>query len=134
MKDFLLCAEGKIQRGGQELLDQWRRQNDTWLWVDLQDEDVNYSTTYKLLSNRDYVKIKNVLLQHTPALQKFIDQVSSDESDPVMASQVNNVLIAPLKKDASWLLKSFVVLFWLVSFAIPVVLFYTIDIYWYFPQ
>jgi Zn-dependent protease len=101
---------------------------------DLQDEDVNYSTTYKLLSNRDYVKIKNVLLQHTPALQKFIDQVSSDESDPVMASQVNNVLIAPLKKDASWLLKSFVVLFWLASFAIPVVLFYTIDIYWYFPQ
>lgn len=101
---------------------------------DLSEDDVNYSTTYKLLSNRDFFKIKNVLIEHTPALQKFIDQVSDDEADPVLASQVNNVLVTPLKKDASWLFKSLVLLFWLTSFAIPVILFYTVDIQWYFPQ
>lgn len=101
---------------------------------DLQDEEVNYSTTYKLLSNRDFVKIKNVLIQHTPALQKFIDQVSEDESNPVIASQVNNVLDTPLKRDASILFKLALLLFWVGSFVVPVVLFYLIDLNWYWAQ
>jgi len=33
-----LCLEGKAQQGGRELLEQWRTQPASWLWIDLQDE------------------------------------------------------------------------------------------------
>lgn len=98
---------------------------------DLNTEDVEYRTTYKLLSNRDFYKIKQVLLDHTPSLKKFIDQVSSDESDPILASQVNSVLITPVKKDTSLFFRLLVVLFWLASFAVPIYLIFTLDLSWY---
>lgn len=98
---------------------------------DLRTEEVDYRTTYKLLSNRDFYKIKQVVLDHTPSLKKFIDQVSSDESDPVLASQVNSVLITPVKRDASILFKLLVILFWLASFAVPIYLTFTLDLTWY---
>ncbi|NVK63479.1 MAG: hypothetical protein HWE22_02785 [Flavobacteriales bacterium] len=82
-------------------------------------EDVNYATTYKGLSNRDFSKIKEVVLQHTPALRKFIDQVSSEEADPVLASQVNNVLVTPIKRDTSIFFRFIVITFWLLSFLSP---------------
>lgn len=99
---------------------------------ELLDDEVNYSTTYKLLSNRDFVKIKNVVLDNTPALRKFIDQVSPEESDPIMASQVNNMLEVPLNQDATFFFKIFLILFWVLSFAAPVILFFTLDIEWFF--
>ncbi|MFZ9027635.1 MAG: site-2 protease family protein [Crocinitomicaceae bacterium] len=98
---------------------------------DLNTEEVDYRTTYKLLTNKDFYKIKQVVLDHTPSLKKFIDQVSSDESDPVLASQVNSVLITPVKRDASKLFKLFVILFWLASFAVPIYLIFTLDFTWY---
>ena len=99
---------------------------------ELKDDEVNFSTTYKLLSNKDYVKIKNVVLEHTPALRKFIDQVTSEESDPIMASQVNSMLEVPLKQDASVLFKIILVLLWMLSFATPVILFFTLNLEWFF--
>jgi len=100
---------------------------------DLSEEDIDYSTTYKLLSNKDFVKIKEVLIEHTPALKKFIDQVSTDESDPVIASQVNNVLVTPMKRDASVFFKLILLLMWIGSFIAPVALFFLLDIKWFFP-
>lgn len=98
---------------------------------DLMDDDVNYATSYKLLSNREFSKIKDVVLQHTPTLRKFIEQVSTDESDPIIASQVNNVLTTPLKKDASLVFRIFVLILWLLSFCAPLILALTIDLRFY---
>ena len=95
---------------------------------DLIEDEVNYATTYKGLSNRDFLKIKEVLLENTPALKKFVDQVSEDESDPVLASQVNNVLITPLKKDASVFFKIFILLFWIFSLLSPLILWMMYDL------
>lgn len=89
---------------------------------DLHDESVDYATTYKSLSNRDFSKIKEVVLEHTPALRKFIDQVSSEESEPVLASQVNNVLVTPIERDTSLFFRIMVVGFWLLSFLSPWIL------------
>jgi len=36
---FTLCREGNVQQGGRELLDQWHAMSESWLWIDLQDED-----------------------------------------------------------------------------------------------
>ncbi|MCH2230280.1 MAG: site-2 protease family protein [Crocinitomicaceae bacterium] len=99
---------------------------------DLKEENVDYFTTYKLLSNKDFSKIKRVVIAHTPALQKYIDQVSEDESNSVIASQVNNVLDAPLKRDASLFFKASILLFWLISFLTPLALFFLLDLKWYF--
>ena len=101
---------------------------------DLVQEEVNYSTTYKLLSNKDYNKIKAVVLEHTPALRKFIDQVSVDESGPVLASQVNNVLVTPMKLDAGIFFKICLLILWIGSFLSPFLLFYLVDLTWYLPK
>ena len=98
---------------------------------ELMDEAVNYSTTYKLLSNKDFVTIKNIVLNHTPALRKYVDQAASEESDSVIASQVNNVLVAPLKRDASLLFRCGILFLWVLSFITPVLLFYLVDLNWF---
>ncbi len=51
-------------------------QNQYHLRKELKEEEVNYQTTYKSLSNRDFSKIKEVLLEHTPALRSYIDQIA----------------------------------------------------------
>jgi stage IV sporulation protein FB len=89
---------------------------------DLLGESVNYATSYRLLSNRDFSKIKEVVLNHTPALRKFIDQVSSEEAEPILASQVNNVLVTPIERDTSFFFRFLTVTFWLVSFLSPWIL------------
>jgi magnesium transporter len=41
-----LCLGGKVQQGGRELLEQWRTQDESWLWIDLQDEDPAAEKTF----------------------------------------------------------------------------------------
>ena len=82
---------------------------------------------YEHSDDGEWTKFEDVL----GSLKKFIDQVSSDESDPVLASQVNSVLITPVKRDASILFKLLVILFWLASFAVPIYLIFTLDLAWY---
>jgi Zn-dependent protease len=97
-------------------------QNQYNLRKELREEEVNYKTTYKLLSNKDFSKIKQVLLTHTPALRSYIDQVSEEEADPLLASQVNSVLVSPVEKDASLFFKICTVALWVASLALPFVL------------
>ena len=101
---------------------------------ELKEEGIDFATTYKLLSNESYSKIKRVVIEYTPALQKYIDQVSIEELDPILASQVNSVLETPLDKDTSLLFRLLLLIFWLAAFAIPVVLFLNINIQWYLPH
>ncbi|TNF46163.1 MAG: hypothetical protein EP305_11965 [Bacteroidetes bacterium] len=90
---------------------------------ELSDEEVNYRTTYKLLTNRDYQKIKQVILDHTPGLRSFVDQVEKEESDPIIASQVNSVLVSPIRNDASILFKSILIALWMGILSIPFLFF-----------
>ncbi len=101
---------------------------------ELKEEGVDYATTYKLLSNETYSKIRKVVIDYTPALQKYIDQVSLEDLAPVLASQVNSVLETPLEKDTSVLFKIMLLVFWIASFAIPIFLFFSINLQWYAPD
>lgn len=98
---------------------------------DLDEENVNYHVKYKGLSNRDFSVIKKILLDHTPALQKFADQVPEEEFDNVVVNQVNNVLKPSVIRDAGFFQKAFILVFWIVSFAIPFLLFYYADLSWF---
>lgn len=99
---------------------------------ELKEIDVNYTTTYKLLSDVDFLKIKNILIENTPTLRQYIERVSQDESGDVIANQVNNVLDVPLNIDASITFKISVLLLWVISFITPVLLFFYLDLKWYF--
>ena len=89
---------------------------------ELKEEAVTYNTTYKLLSNRDFVKIKEVLLNQSKALRTYVDALSPEESDALLANQVNSVLVTSVKRDASLLFKGVVLLVWFVSILLPFVL------------
>lgn len=97
---------------------------------ELKEDEINIATSYKGLTNKDFVKIKEVVLTHTPQLRRFIDEVPADESDPIIASQVNNVLITPIKSDASFLFKLIILILWLAAFAVPFLLYYSLDATW----
>jgi hypothetical protein len=97
---------------------------------EMAEEKINYEVSYRLLSNRDFSKIKEILLNHTPPLRSYLEQVDEDESNPVLASQVNNVLKTPVVNDASAVFRSIVILIWLCAFVLPFVLFLTVDLNW----
>ena len=97
-------------------------QNQYHLRKELKEEHIEYKTTYKLLSNRDFQRIKLILLERTPALRTYVDNVSEEEAGPLLASQVNAVLVSPVKKDASFFFKLSIILFWILSLLTPLVL------------
>ncbi len=97
-------------------------QNQYHLRKELRAEEINYKTTYKLLSNKDFQRIKNVLLERSNALRTYVDNVSEEEAKPLLASQVNSVLVSPVKKDASLFFKISIIFFWLISLITPLVL------------
>lgn len=66
-------------------------------------------------------------------LLAMIDHISEEQSDPLLAGQVNNVLVAPLNDDASVLFKMSILFLWVISFAIPIVLFSFLDTDWIYP-
>ncbi len=89
---------------------------------DLEEENINFKTTYNSLSNKDFSQIKQIVLKYTPALRTYIDQVESEVVDPIIASQVNSVLISPFEKNASLLFKSLTVIVWLSAMLSPFIL------------
>lgn len=94
------------------------------------EEKINYEVSYRLLSNRDFIRIKEILLNNTPPLKNYVELVSEEESNPVLASQVNNVLKTPVKQDAGIFFKLMVILIWIAAFSLPVILYLTVNLNW----
>jgi stage IV sporulation protein FB len=87
----------------------------------LDEQNVNYISTYDDLSNRDYAMIKDVIITETPSLKKFL-ALSDDANDDVLASHVNSILLAPVKYDASFWLKFTIVVSWIILVFLPLFL------------
>jgi len=87
----------------------------------LDEQDVNYISTYDDLSNRDYALIRDVIIAETPALKKFLT-LSDEQNDDVLASHVNSVLLAPVKYDAPLWLKFTIIASWLILVFFPLFL------------
>jgi len=94
---------------------------------------INYNSTYEELTNRDYMLIKNVLIEEIPALKKF-QELNGEIPEEVMASHVNAILLAPVKLDASAFFKVSIVVLWVLSIVLPflLVFFVNLDFDWYF--
>ena len=94
---------------------------------ELDGDKVNYKTTYTELSKRDFAKIKEVVFDNTPALRNYVDQIPSEKIDPIIADQVNNVLISPVDRDASFVFRLIAVFVWFSAIIAPFVLVYLIN-------
>ena len=101
----------------------------------LDELNVNYVSTYEELPNRSYALIRDVVIEETPALKKYLE-VSEESNEDVLASHVNSVLIAPISFDVSKLAKILFVLFWLISILLPFVLVFSdyLNFDWYFEK
>ncbi len=98
-------------------------------------KQIRYESTYNELTNEEYAKIKEVLIEETPALKKFLS-ISEENNDDLLASHVNSALLAPVKKDAKLILKGSIVFLWLLSLSLPVYLLVSdlLDFSWYFEK
>lgn len=98
---------------------------------ELDELEVNYFSTYDELSNRDYAKIKDLLMERNKTLRKYAS-ISEDDISQLIASHVNGLLIAPIIKDATWRMKILLICFWVFAFIVPFLLFLNLDFNWYF--
>ena len=89
---------------------------------ELRSINLNYNLLYNELSNKDYAQIKSVLLDYSPTLNKMMS-ISDEDLDDIVSSQIDSVLINPVKKDASLIFRFIIICFWLLSFIIPLFLF-----------
>ena len=101
----------------------------------LDEKQIPYESTYDDLSNEHYAKIKEVLIEETPALKKFLS-MSEDNNDEFLASHVNSALLAPVSKDAGKAMKITIICLWLLSLTFPVYLLASdvLDFSWYFEK
>jgi membrane-associated protease RseP (regulator of RpoE activity) len=101
----------------------------------LDEKHIPYESTYDELSNEHYAKIKEVLIEETPALKKYL-ALSEENNEEFMASHVNSALQAPVMKDAGMGLKVIFVCLWLLSLSFPVYLLASdvLDFGWYFEK
>lgn len=101
----------------------------------LDEKQIPYESTYDDLSNEHYAKIKEVLIEETPALKKFLS-MSEENNDEFLASHVNSALLAPVSKDAGKVMKITIICLWLLSLTFPVYLLASdvLDFSWYFEK
>lgn len=96
---------------------------------------VDYISTYEELPNRSYALIRDVVIEETPTLKKYLE-ISEESNEDVLASHVNSVLIAPIIYDVSKITKIFFVLFWVISISLPFILILSnlLNFDWYFEK
>ena len=97
--------------------------------------NVDYISTYEELPNRSYALIRDVVIEETPTLKKYLE-ISEESNEDVLASHVNSVLIAPIIYDVSKITKIFFVLFWVISISLPFILILSnlLNFDWYFEK
>ncbi len=98
-------------------------QKNLYIHKELTNRGVDYIKNYKSLTNREFSIIKEVVVENTPALRTYMDNIDDETVDPIIASQVNNALVTPINRNASFLFKVATVLIWIACFILPFLLF-----------
>lgn len=88
----------------------------------LKEDEVDFNSTYDNLSDRAYYYIKNHVLENTPGLRRLVEQVDEDETSKVVASEVSNMLVPPMRKNISIGLKVLLITAWVASIVVPIYL------------
>lgn len=94
---------------------------------EMRENEVHFETNYEDLSDEDYSKIKNIIIDHTPILKDIEDYNDADKYSQIVAKQVDNVLSAPTNRDASTVHKTIMLLVWLGAIFLAIHSFFLID-------
>jgi len=94
---------------------------------------IDYELNYEDLSDQEYHRLKEVILEENPKLRTLQD-LHGDAVAEVVASHVNAVLSVPILRDASLGFKMALIIFWLLLVSVPVLLLLGpfFDFTWYF--
>lgn len=85
----------------------------------LKEEEVPFQSSYESLSDRSYFFIKKHVLEQTPGLRKFIEQAEEEDFSGILASEVRNILVAPIETDLNIVGKLLTILVWMGSIVVP---------------
>lgn len=94
---------------------------------DLSAENIEYVSTYEKLTDKAFSKIKKVLIEYTPILKDIEEETDDDRYNQLLANQVDNILVRPLKKDVNLLAKILFLIIWFGSFYLVYLILTTID-------
>ncbi|MEN9302791.1 MAG: hypothetical protein RL264_1220 [Bacteroidota bacterium] len=101
---------------------------------------VKYISTFDELTNEEYAKLREVVIEETPALKKYLE-LAPENNEQLVASYVNSVLVAPVSRDASTIFRLILVIIWLTVLLTPFALYFFSDLHfvdlnlnWYFEQ
>lgn len=100
---------------------------------ELDNKSINYRKTYKYLTDADYWQIRDSFIGHTPGLKDVIPGYREVwENEQLIASQINQLLLAPIKNDLRVPARLFLVLIWLAMIFAPIILFLYADLTWFY--
>lgn len=94
---------------------------------EMRENEVNYESSYEDLSDETFARIKTIVIDHTPILKDIEEYNDATKYNQILAKQVDNVLSAPTKRDASALQKSLMLLVWLGAIFLAIHSFLSID-------
>lgn len=84
------------------------------------EKKINYILDYSDLSNKEYAAMKEIILDENKLLRKLNEMGEVDNSQSILAKQVDDYLLAPMENDAHILLKIGIIVSWIVSFVAPI--------------
>ncbi|MEX2485495.1 MAG: site-2 protease family protein [Brumimicrobium sp.] len=94
---------------------------------DMKESEIKYECNYEDLSDKSFSRIKQIVIDYTPILKDIEEFNEADKYNQIVAKQVDSVLLAPTKKDASTIYKFFMMLIWLGAIFLAIHSFISID-------
>lgn len=95
----------------------------------LKEDDVDFTSTYDNLSDRSYHFVKNHVLEHTPGLRRFVENMEGDDTKTVVANEVKNILVPPMAQDVNGFMKILVIIAWVLAIFGPIYLMWSHGIF-----
>lgn len=99
---------------------------------EMKEQKLDFFKSYKDLTNKEYWKIREIFINHTPILKDAIPSMREEwENESILTTQVNNLLNKPIRRNLSVLGYMFVLLLHLAAILLPMFYFYSLDLSWY---
>lgn len=90
---------------------------------ELDEEGIEYRSSYAELSNKNYAGIRAKLLEKSKTLRNYMDMVETEEGNQLLAKQVQSILKNTIDFNASLFLKLFLILTWISILLSPILVY-----------
>lgn len=95
---------------------------------EMKTSQIKFDSDYDSLSDRTYSKIKSIILEYNPVLEKIREESEEQKYEQIVAHQVDGILTKPMIKDANWFTKLIVLSIWLGAVFLTIYTFLSLDL------